>query len=256
MAKKTVKKLAAKKAAPRAARLRQTAAKKPLRAGRPAGKAANFKLTYATMFNPPGTLHVRYEQALADLKAGLGRDIPMLINGRDVYADSKFDNRSPINVDWLLGTFQKGTVEHANEALSAAALAWPKWSAMKWQDRVRLVRKGAEQIEKRIYEIGAVLSLEVGKNRMEALGDAQEIADLIYYAYDQVQANDGFVRKMGRDPLKGYRVTNISILRPYGVWVVISPFNFPGALSGGPTGAALVAGNCVVAKPADRKSVV
>jgi len=45
-------------------------------------------------------------------------------------------------------------------------------------------------------------------------------------------------------------VTNTSILRPYGVWVVISPFNFPSALTGGPAGAALVAGNTLVIKPA------
>jgi 1-pyrroline-5-carboxylate dehydrogenase len=242
MATKPAKKTA-KKPAPRAA-------KKPVRAARRPSKPAEFKLTYATMFNPPETMHVRYEQALAGLKAGLGRDVPMLINGRDVFTADKFENRSPINTDWLLGTFQKGTAEDARQAISAAQAAWPKWSALKWQDRVKLVRKAAELIEQRVYEIGGVLSLEVGKNRMEGLGDAQEVADLISYACDQVKANDGFVKKMGRDPLKGYRVSNVSVLRPYGVWVVISPFNFPAALCGGPAGAALVAGNTVVAKPA------
>jgi 1-pyrroline-5-carboxylate dehydrogenase len=48
----------------------------------------------------------------------------------------------------------------------------------------------------------------------------------------------------------GYNATNVSVLKPYGVWLVISPFNFPAALSGGPVGAALVAGNTVVLKPA------
>jgi 1-pyrroline-5-carboxylate dehydrogenase len=42
---------------------------------------------------------------------------------------------------------------------------------------------------------------------------------------------------------------NRSVLRPYGVWAVISPFNFPMALAGGPAGGALVAGNAVVLKP-------
>ncbi|MBI3361445.1 MAG: aldehyde dehydrogenase family protein, partial [Chloroflexi bacterium] len=191
-----------------------------------------------------------YEKALAKIKAGLGKDVPMLVNGQDVFAAEKFENRSPINTDWLLGAFQKGTAADVNAAITAAQAAWPKWGGMKWQDRVRLVRKAAAMIEKRVYEIGAVLSLEVGKNRMEGLGDAQEIADLIYYSCDQVEANGGFIKQMGRDPLKGYKATNVSILRPYGVWVVISPFNFPGALCGGPSGAALVAGNCVVAKPA------
>jgi 1-pyrroline-5-carboxylate dehydrogenase len=48
----------------------------------------------------------------------------------------------------------------------------------------------------------------------------------------------------------GYNSTNVSVLRPYGVWLVISPFNFPCALTGGPVGAALVSGNTVVMKPA------
>jgi 1-pyrroline-5-carboxylate dehydrogenase len=213
-------------------------------------KAAPFKLTYATMFNPPEAMHTKYDRALAGVKANLGRDYGMLINNQDVFADAKFDDRSPINTDWLLGTFQKGTAAHADQALSAAHAAWPAWAGLKWQDRVRLLRRGAQQIEKRVYEIGAVLSLEVGKNRMEGLGDAQETADMIYYACDQMEANGGYIKEMGRDPLAGYGVTNFSHLRPYGVWVVISPFNFPMALAGGPSGAALVAGNTVVFKPA------
>jgi 1-pyrroline-5-carboxylate dehydrogenase len=105
-------------------------------------------------------------------------------------------------------------------------------------------------MDKRIYEIAAVISLEVGKNRMEALGDIAEAADLIRYACDQMELNRGFSVKMGKDPLKGYQARNRSVLRPYGVWVVVSPFNFPAALTGGPVGAALVAGNTVVMKPA------
>lgn len=85
---------------------------------------------------------------------------------------------------------------------------------------------------------------------MEALGDVQETADLIRYACDQMEANKGYIVEMGKDPLIGYEATNISVLRPYGVWLVISPFNFPFALTGGPTGAALVTGNTVVIKPA------
>jgi len=213
-------------------------------------KTESFKLTYATMFNSPESMHAKYDQALAGVRAGMGRDYGMLINNQDVFTEEKFDDRSPIDTNWVLGTFQKGSAAHAHEALTAAAAAAPKWAAMKWQERVRLMRRVAQQIEKRVYEIGAVLSLEVGKNRMEGLGDAQEAADMIYYAADQMEANGGYIKEMARDPLAGYRVTNISILRPFGVWVVISPFNFPLALAAGPSGAALVAGNTVVFKPA------
>jgi 1-pyrroline-5-carboxylate dehydrogenase len=65
-----------------------------------------------------------------------------------------------------------------------------------------------------------------------------------------MEENNGFVKPMLKDPLVGFDSTNTSVLRPYGVWLVISPFNFPFALTGGPTGAALVAGNTVVIKPA------
>jgi len=64
-----------------------------------------------------------------------------------------------------------------------------------------------------------------------------------------MEANGGYVRDMGSDPLPGFISTNQSVLRPYGVWLVISPFNFPAALTAGPTGSALVTGNTVVIKP-------
>lgn len=213
-------------------------------------KKAAFKLTYATMFDPPEELHTRFEAALAQVKSAMGQEQAMLIDGKDVHAADSFDDRSPINQDWLLGRFPKGTADHGRQALAAARKAFPKWAALGWKERVRLMRKAADLIDKRIYEIGAVMALEVGKNRMEALGDAAETADLIRYACDQMQANKGYVVPMGKDPLKGYRSQNTSVLRPYGVWVVISPFNFPSALTGGPAGAALVAGNTVVMKPA------
>lgn len=208
-----------------------------------------FKLTYATMFDPPEEMHARFEKALGAVKSTLGREQPMLINGKDRCGESKFEDHSPINVDWNLGVFQQGSGADASDALAAARLAWPKWAALKWPDRVRLLRKAAALIERRVYEIAAVLALEVGKNRMEALGEVQETADLISYYCDQMEVNDGFVKVMGTDPLKGYKSHNRSVLKPYGVWVVISPFNFPFALTGGPGGAALVAGNCVVSKP-------
>lgn len=211
---------------------------------------SNFKLTYATMFNPPEELHTQFDAALAKVKAGLGAEQAMLINGKDVFAAEKFEDRSPINTDWVLAVMQKGSERHAQDALAAARKAFPGWSRTPWQERVRLLRRAAAIIEERLFELSAVMALEVGKNRMESLGDVQETADLIKYACDQMEANNGYVFEMGKDPLVGYESRNVSVLKPYGVWLVISPFNFPFALTGGPTGAALVTGNTVVIKPA------
>jgi 1-pyrroline-5-carboxylate dehydrogenase len=210
----------------------------------------DFKLTYATMFNPPEELHQKYDAALQKVKTKFGTEYAMLIDGKDVMADEKFEDHSPINTDWTLAVMQKGNEKHAQAAMQAARKAFPIWSRMPWQKRTELLRKAAALIEERSFELGAAMSLEVGKNRMEALGDVQETADLISYSCYQVEKNDGYIVPMGKDPLVGYDSTNTSVLRPYGVWLVVSPFNFPFALSGGPMGAALAAGNTLVIKPA------
>lgn len=209
-----------------------------------------FKLTYATMFNPPEELHKGFDKAVARLKANLGKEYGMFIDGREVFAEEKFEDRSPVNTDWVLAVMQKGNATHAKMAIEAARKASPAWSRTPWQKRVQLVRKASALIEKRIFELGAAMAMEVGKNRMESLGDVQETADLMYWSAQMVEENNGFIKPMGKDPLVGYDSTNTSVLKPYGVWLVVSPFNFPFALTGGPTGAALVAGNTVVIKPA------
>jgi 1-pyrroline-5-carboxylate dehydrogenase len=211
---------------------------------------ADFKLTYATMFNPPEDLHKGFDAAVVKLKQNMGREYGMIINNKDVFADEKFDDFSPVNTEWKLATMQKGNASHAQAAMAAARKAFPGWSRTPWQERVKLLRKAAALIEERIFDLGAAMALEVGKNRMESLGDVQETADLIYYSCYQMELNNGYIREMGKDPLVGYESTNVSILRPYGVWLVVSPYNFPFALTGGPSGAALAAGNCIVIKPA------
>ncbi|MFM8426921.1 MAG: aldehyde dehydrogenase family protein, partial [Chloroflexota bacterium] len=211
---------------------------------------ANFKLTYATMFNPPEELHTGFDKAVAKLKANMGQEYGMFINGKEVFADEKFEDRSPINTEWVLAKMQKGNASHANMAMDAARKAFPMWSRTPWQQRVKMLRKAASLIEDRIFELGAAMAMEVGKNRMESMGDVQETADLIYYSCYQMEKNNGYIVEMGRDPLVGYESRNVSVLRPYGVWLVVSPFNFPHALTGGPSGAALVTGNTLVIKPA------
>ncbi len=213
-------------------------------------EATSFKLTYSTMFNPPEELHTHFAEALEKVKTGLGREYPMLINGQERFSADKHYAHSPINTDMHLATFQKGTAQDAADAVAAAKAAFPAWSRMNWDERVFLLRKLADIIDERIYEISAAMALEVGKNRMESLGEVAETADLIRYACAQMEANGGFIRQMNNDPLSGFLSTNQSVLRPYGVWLVISPFNFPVALTGGPAGAALAAGNTVVMKPA------
>lgn len=209
-----------------------------------------FKLTYSTMFNPPAELHERFESALVDIRNNLGAAYGHYINGEDVSGQSPSEDRSPINTDWLLGRFPSAGAQDVDAAVTAARNAFPGWRATPSAERNRMLRRVAELIEERVYEIGAAVALEVGKNRMEALGEVQETADFFYCYCDDFEKQNGFDHVLPDDPLADYKSHNRSVMKPYGPWAVIAPFNFPFALAGGPAAAALVTGNTVVVKGA------
>jgi len=209
-----------------------------------------FKLTYSTMFDPPEEMHTRFETALADVRAGLGSTHALHIGGRDVPGRRTYEKHSPADTREVLGRFPLGEAADVEQAVAAAKGALPAWRATPFADRARLARRVAALIEERVYTIGAALALEVGKNRMEALGETQETADFFSGYAAELERNEGYDRALPDDPLPGYRSHNRSILKPYGVWAVITPFNFPLALAGGPVAAALLTGNTVVLKGA------
>ena len=212
----------------------------------------HIKVTYSTLGSPDPLLHEYFEEDVAELKNNLGKTYQLYINGDWVAGDGTYENRSPINRGWLLGNFARASDEHVDQAVAAAKAAFPAWRDTPWQERCDLINRFADLISERLFEISAAVSMEIGKNRLEAIGDVEESADLIRYCVDAMRDNQGFDRQLLSETDQHF---NRSLLKPYGVWAVIGPFNFPAALTGGPTGAALVAGNTVVLKPAAEGSL-
>lgn len=208
----------------------------------------SYKLTYSTMFDPPPQMHARFDAALGEVRSNLNQRHALHIGGKDVHTPDTREKRSPINREWLLGSFAQATRADVDQAMQAAKNAFPAWRAMPSVERIRLLRKVAQLIEERVYHIAAALTLEVGKNRMEALGETQETADFFSVYCDSFEQQQGFDHVLPNDPLPNLVSRNRSVMKPYGVWVVITPFNFPIALAGGPVAAALVTGNTVVLK--------
>src|SRR5713226_9582667 len=138
------------------------------------------------------------------------------------------------------------TRAHPREAIDAAREAFPVWRELGWQQRVAFLRKAAELMRQQQYELAALLCLEVGKNRFEAIAEVSESIDLILYYCQQMEAHQGYEMPLAQG---GVERTE-SVLRPYGVWAVVSPFNFPLALATGMAAGALLGGNTVVFKPA------
>ena len=207
------------------------------------------KITYTTTDVDLEAFHGEFDRALDRVRADMGRLHPIYVGHRAVELPrNAILDRSPIDESWELGRFSAATAEHVDLAVRAAKEAKGRWARLPWRARVDVLRRAAALIRERKFDLAALMAIEVGKNRLESMGDAEEAADLIDYYGDQVEEAQGFVRAM-----KNLTPTerNVDVLRPYGVFACISPFNFPLALSAGMSSAALVTGNAVVYKPAE-----
>ena len=207
--------------------------------------AAPPKVTYETFDAGEGDASA-FRSALELVGGQLGEQHPFYVNGVAHGGDGVVQERSPGDERVLLGRFATASMEDFDRAVSVARGFAAEWAATAWRERVRIVGGVSGAITKRRHELAAILAHEIGKPLLEALGEVDECVVLIDYYCEQMTAHGGFVTEMG--PTAGAE-HSWSILRPYGVWAVIGPFNFPMALLLGPIAAALVAGNTVLAKP-------
>jgi len=212
-----------------------------------------LKITYATLRADNEELHALYEAGLAKAQARLGAYHRNYVDGVERDGEGTFEVRSPIDTRILLGTFAKGTRADVQDAVAAVRRAQPAWFHLGWERRLEILKAAAELISERQMEYGALMAIEVGKTRIEALGEVEEAADLIRYYAKTAEDNAFYDHEM--DNLGDAAVHTRSILRPHGVFAVISPFNFPMALAVGPTSAAMMAGNTVVFKPASASAM-
>jgi 1-pyrroline-5-carboxylate dehydrogenase len=203
------------------------------------------KITYASLGNLGEDFHQSFEAALVHERKKFGDAHPMFINGKPVKAGKTFIDFNPAHRGVIIGKFQSGSRDHVRKAVAAAKNAAPFWQELGCPARVNFLRKAAELMGKHQFELAALLTLEVGKTRTESIAEVSESIDLILYYCQQMEANRGFDKSMSTTTTERTK----SVLKPYGVFAVVSPFNFPLALSTGMSAAALVAGNTVVFKP-------
>lgn len=176
-----------------------------------------------------------------------------------MFASEELAEKSPID-GTLIGSFQKGTREHARQAVAAAAEAFGSWGRAGYKERAAIMAKAAELFRKRKFEVAAVLSIENGKTRYESVGEVDEAIDFLNYYSQELLRNRGFARKTvigassksvsaGFQGAPGAEERITVAMKPYGVFGVIAPFNFPVSISVGMSSGALITGNAVVFKP-------
>jgi len=203
------------------------------------------KLTYVDLLADE-TIHQAYETALEQVQAELGNSHPMFFAGEEHWTGSEFDVVSPFDTRILVGRFQQGTEEHIESAIKAAKEGFFSWEQRDWRERAGILRRCADHLDDRKFLLSALITCECGKNRYEALAEVSEAVDIVRYYVDLYEKNQGYIIPM--EP-ESSTATCRSVMRPHGVFAVISPFNFPLALAAGMASAALITGNTVILKP-------
>lgn len=195
----------------------------------------------------------RYEKAVKSVESKFGNTYYILVNGKKVSGTKKVIHVSPNNSDITLGYIQQASSEQVKRAIKSASLAFKIWGEIGYRNRIRIFKKIVELVRSRKFELAAWLSFENGKNRYEAIADVDEAIDFISYYIEEMTSNHGFV-SLSKAHARNEK--NTSIMKPYGVWAIIAPFNFPAAILVGMATGALITGNTVIIKPASDTPII
>jgi RHH-type proline utilization regulon transcriptional repressor/proline dehydrogenase/delta 1-pyrroline-5-carboxylate dehydrogenase len=188
--------------------------------------------------------------SLEQLKPFIGATYPLVIDGQRIETAQWLESLNPSRRVQVVGRAARATVDHASAAVDAARNAFPAWRDLGPERRATIIRKAAEVMRRRRFELAGWEVLETAKPWREADADVAEAIDFCeYYAEEMLRLSEPQRRDVPGE-------TNATSYEPRGVAVVIAPWNFPLAILAGMTVAALVTGNTVVMKPAEQSPVI
>lgn len=147
---------------------------------------------------------------------------------------------NPARRDETVGTVEEATAVHADLAVAAAEAHIKDWRERSAENRAQLLERVGDLYEQHADELFSLLAREAGKTLLDCVAELREAVDFCrYYASE--------CRRLAKEDPE---------LRARGIFVCISPWNFPLAIFTGQIAAALAAGNCVIAKPAEQTPLV
>lgn len=159
---------------------------------------------------------------------------------------------SPFDTTQSIGSVEYAEPADVERAIDCAAQGFPVWNRTPVDQRAEILERAADRVEEQRASLVALCVAEAGKCIADALADVREAVDFLrYYAME--------ARRLMTEPAKLPAITgeqNELLLAGRGVFVCISPWNFPAAIFIGQIAAALVTGNAVIAKPAEQTSII
>lgn len=205
-------------------------------------------INYASTSLGDEATEAAYENALTQVRTSECPVSPLIIGGKEVTTSTTIDRYDPVVLDVKAGSAYVAGQAEVDQAVAAAHAMRKAWRNTPYQERNAMLRKAKDAIADQLMEISAVLSAETGKTRLEAVGETQEVLDMVDHYCGQIEKHEGYSIPMKSTATE----SNTDILIPYGTFAVIVPFNFPVALAAGMMLGALVTGNTVVVKSSDK----
>ncbi|HSJ08960.1 MAG TPA: aldehyde dehydrogenase family protein, partial [Longimicrobiales bacterium] len=187
-------------------------------------------------WNDPDNVR-QMEEALEKIRGESDRTYPLIIGGRRITDGPSDACTSPADPTRVVGHTIRASADQAREAIGFAAEAFESWRKVPWAERAEYLFRAAESLRQRRFEFAALMVYEVSKSWAEADGDVAELIDFAeYYAREAL-------RLSGPQPVVQYPGERDDMRYiPLGVGAIIPPWNFPGAIMGGMTMAAIVTG--------------
>ena len=170
----------------------------------------------------------------------------LYINGAWVSgADNvRFDVNNPAT-ETVLASVASAEIADADAALDAAEAAMKLWAAQTPRHRSEVLRKAWELMTARLEEFAEIITLENGKARTDAMGEAAYAAEFFRWFAEEAVRADGMITHA---PASGARI--IVQHKPAGLAVLVTPWNYPAAMGTRKIAPALAAGCAVIIKPA------
>jgi RHH-type proline utilization regulon transcriptional repressor/proline dehydrogenase/delta 1-pyrroline-5-carboxylate dehydrogenase len=193
----------------------------------------------------------RMQAALEDRRRHFGTHYPLLIGDEELHDRPEAPVEYPAEPHAIVGLVAQGNRDDVDAAVGIARSSFPSWRDTPATERASILRRAAEIVEARRFDLSALMVFESGKPWHEADGDVSEAADYLRYYAAQAEAL-GAPRRLGRVPGEHNEYFHVG----RGVAAVIAPWNFPLAIICGMSVGALAGGNAAILKPAGQSPII
>lgn len=171
--------------------------------------------------------------------------VPHVIAGKEYYHGDLIQREDPAQPSIIVSGCHDAPADLVNLAVQKSREAQREWVKVPLHERLARVAKAYDYVKSKVDDWTVRVAVEIGKTQSGARAEPLEVLEMLKYYVQYASQPGAFEDEREEDPSG---LVNASMLRPYGVFGFITPFNYPIVQAAGPTIAAIIAGNGMVIK--------